>query len=52
MSLHATVLAGVNPHHKIEATFKALARALRDAAEVDPRAAQQVPSTKGTISAT
>ena len=52
MSLHATVLAGVNPHHKIEATFKALARALRDAIEVDPRAAQQVPSTKGTISAT
>jgi len=51
ISLHATVLAGVNPHHKIEATFKALARALRDAVEIDPRAAQQVPSTKGTISA-
>ena len=51
MSLHAGVLAGVNPHHKIEATFKALARALRDAVESDPRASRQVPSTKGTISA-
>lgn len=51
MSLHAGVLAGVNPHHKIEATFKALARALRDAVELDPRAGKQVPSTKGTISA-
>ncbi|MDA0797206.1 MAG: imidazoleglycerol-phosphate dehydratase HisB [Chloroflexi bacterium] len=50
ISLHATVLAGVNPHHKIEATFKALARALRDAVEIDDRANGQVPSTKGTIS--
>ena len=50
ISLHATVLAGVNPHHKIEATFKALARALRDAVEVDSRLGKQVPSTKGTIS--
>ena len=49
ISLHATVLAGVNAHHKIEATFKALARALRDAVEIDERAAGQVPSTKGTI---
>ena len=50
ISLHATVLAGVNAHHKIESTFKALARALRDAIEIDERAAEQVPSTKGTIS--
>lgn len=50
ISLHATVLAGVNAHHKIEATFKALARALRDAVEIDDRANGQVPSTKGTIS--
>jgi imidazoleglycerol-phosphate dehydratase len=50
ISLHATVLAGVNAHHKIEATFKALARALRDAVEIDERASGQVPSTKGTIS--
>jgi imidazoleglycerol-phosphate dehydratase len=50
ISLHATVLTGVNAHHKIEATFKALARALRDAIEIDNRASGQVPSTKGSIS--
>jgi imidazoleglycerol-phosphate dehydratase len=49
IGLHATVVAGVNGHHKIEATFKALAKALKDAVEIDPRAAAQVPSTKGTI---
>ena len=49
ITLHATVLAGVNAHHKAEATFKGLAKALRDAVEVDPRAAEQVPSTKGTL---
>ena len=49
MNLHAKVLAGVSPHHKAEALFKALARALRDAVEPDPRAASQVPSTKGTL---
>jgi imidazoleglycerol-phosphate dehydratase len=50
ISLHAEVLAGVNAHHKAEATFKALARALRDAVEPDPRAGKTVPSTKGTLS--
>lgn len=50
ITLHAEVLAGVNAHHKAEATFKALARALRDAVEIDPRAKGSVPSTKGTIS--
>ena len=49
MNLHAKVLAGVSPHHKAEALVKALARALRDAVEPDPRAAGQVPSTKGTL---
>ena len=49
INLHAKVLAGVSPHHKAEALCKALARALRDAVEPDPRAAQVVPSTKGTI---
>jgi imidazoleglycerol-phosphate dehydratase len=49
IGLHATVMAGVNGHHKIEATFKALAKALKDAVEIDPRAAAHVPSTKGTI---
>ena len=49
INLHARVIAGVSPHHKAEALCKALARALRDAVEPDPRAAGQVPSTKGTL---
>ncbi len=51
ITLHATVLSGINAHHKAEATFKALAKAVRDAVEIDPRAPSAVPSTKGTISA-
>ena len=50
INLHAKVLAGESPHHKAEALCKALARALRDAVEPDPRAPEQVPSTKGTLS--
>ena len=50
INLHAKVLAGVSPHHKAEALCKALARSLRDAVELDPRAAHLIPSTKGTIS--
>ena len=49
VNLHAKVLEGVNPHHKAEATFKALAKAIRDAVSIDPRVAGEVPSTKGTI---
>ncbi len=49
INLHAKVLTGSSPHHKAEALCKALARALRDAVEVDPRAGNQVPSTKGTL---
>lgn len=49
INLHAKVLYGVSPHHKAEALCKALARALRDAVEPDPRAQGQVPSTKGTL---
>ena len=51
INLHAKVLAGVSPHHKAEALCKALARALRDAVDLDPRAPGQVPSTKGTLNA-
>ncbi len=51
INLHAKVLAGVSPHHKAEALCKALARALRDAVEPDPRAVGQVPSTKGILDA-
>jgi imidazoleglycerol-phosphate dehydratase len=43
------VLAGRDPHHIVEAQFKALARALRDAVAHDPRIAGEIPSTKGTL---
>ena len=46
--LHIRVLAGRNPHHVVEAQFKALARALRDAVATDPRVSG-VPSTKGRL---
>jgi len=46
--LHLAVLAGRNPHHMVEAQFKAFARALRAAAALDPRA-DGVPSTKGLL---
>src|SRR5262249_52207252 len=47
--LHVHVLYGRNPHHIVEAQFKAVARALRGAAAIDPRAAGVVPSTKGVL---
>jgi imidazoleglycerol-phosphate dehydratase len=49
ITLHVDMLHGVNSHHIAEAAFKAVARALRDALEVDPRKADAVPSTKGTL---
>lgn len=49
MTLHIENLYGVNNHHKIEASFKAVARSLRDALEIDPRIATDVASTKGTL---
>ena len=49
ITLHARILAGINPHHKAEGLFKGLAKALRHAVELDPRAEGRVPSTKGTI---
>jgi len=48
IALHVRVLAGRDPHHLVEAQFKALARALRAAMEPDPRQ-PGVPSTKGTL---
>ncbi|MCW2810623.1 MAG: hisB [Friedmanniella sp.] len=48
LCLHLRVLAGRDPHHIIEAQFKALARALRDAVALDPRV-EGVPSTKGAL---
>ncbi|USI72320.1 imidazoleglycerol-phosphate dehydratase HisB [Sphingomonas morindae] len=49
ITLHVETLYGRNNHHIAESAFKALARALRAAIEVDPRKADQVPSTKGTL---
>ena len=49
LTLHVRQSAGRNAHHVAEACFKAVARALRQAAEPDPRAAGSVPSTKGTL---
>ncbi|WP_331272631.1 imidazoleglycerol-phosphate dehydratase HisB [Motilibacter deserti] len=48
IALHVRVLAGRDPHHLVEAQFKALGRALRDAVAYDPRVVG-VPSTKGTL---
>ena len=49
ITLHVENLYGDNNHHIAESAFKALARALRDAVEIDPRAADRIPSTKGTL---
>jgi imidazoleglycerol-phosphate dehydratase len=49
ISLHVRVLAGANDHHKVEACFKALAKALDWATQIDERAADDVPSTKGVL---
>ena len=49
ITLHLDQLHGFNSHHIAEAAFKATARALRDAVEVDPRKADAVPSTKGAL---
>ena len=48
IALHVRVLSGRDPHHVVEAQFKAVARALRDAVALDPRESG-VPSTKGTL---
>jgi imidazoleglycerol-phosphate dehydratase len=48
-TLHARILSGGNDHHKAEALFKALGRALGAASRLDPRRAGQTPSTKGTL---
>ena len=50
LTLHVETLYGDNSHHICEACFKGLARALREAVEIDPRKADAVPSTKGVLS--
>jgi len=49
ITLHAEVLYGTNDHHIAESCFKGLARALRAAVAIDPRANDEVPSTKGSL---
>jgi len=49
VTLHVENLYGKNNHHIIESSFKALARSLRDATTIDPRKADAIPSTKGTL---
>ena len=49
VTLHVASLYGSNDHHIAESCFKGLARALRVAVAIDPRAANEVPSTKGTL---
>ena len=49
VTLHVRQLDGVNSHHIIEGTFKALARALSAAVAVDDRLGGQIPSTKGVL---
>lgn len=48
-ALHLRVLYGRSDHHKVEAMFKALGRALREACAVDERAGDEIPSTKGVL---
>jgi imidazoleglycerol-phosphate dehydratase len=49
ITLHASILDGTNEHHKAEALFKALGRALDAATRIDQRSINSIPSTKGTI---
>ena len=48
-TVHVDNLRGKNTHHQIETVFKAFARALRQAVEVDPRQGNAMPSTKGSL---
>ncbi|MEP6065768.1 MAG: imidazoleglycerol-phosphate dehydratase HisB [Paracoccaceae bacterium] len=49
LTLHVDALHGLNSHHIAEAAFKSVARALRQALDVDPRQADSIPSTKGAL---
>jgi imidazoleglycerol-phosphate dehydratase len=51
LTLHVETLYGSNNHHIVESCYKALARALRIAVEIDPRKGNAIPSTKGTLGA-
>ena len=47
--LHVKVMYGTNSHHKVEAIFKALGRALHAAVKINPETADEIPSTKGML---
>ena len=49
ITLHVRQVAGVNSHHLLEGSFKAVTRALKEAVAIDPRIADQIPSTKGAL---
>ena len=49
INLQLKIFNGKNDHHKVEAMFKAFARALREACEMDPRTIDEIPSTKGVL---
>ena len=49
ITLHIELIHGTNNHHIVESAFKGLARSLRTAVEIDPRKADAIPSTKGTL---
>lgn len=49
LTIHARLICGENTHHQIEALFKALGRALRQAVAIDPARSDAVPSTKGVL---
>ncbi|RVT43876.1 imidazoleglycerol-phosphate dehydratase HisB [Sphingobium algorifonticola] len=51
LTLHVETLYGSNNHHIVESCYKGLARALRQAVEIDPRKADSIPSTKGMLGA-
>jgi imidazoleglycerol-phosphate dehydratase len=48
-TLHIRQLAGTNSHHILEASFKAVARALRTAVSIDPELVGEIPSSKGVL---
>ncbi len=49
ITMHVDLIRGANSHHVAEAAFKAVARALREALDPDPRQSGEIPSTKGTL---
>ena len=49
ITLHMETFYGDNSHHIVESCFKGLARSLRQAVEIDPRKADEIPSTKGVL---